>query len=108
VQQDLDAVHKRLDVSSRGVYVMASTLGSLEALLDFLKSVNVRAPPASLPRVHADHLWQVPVGGVGIGNIQRRDVMHASAMLERQRESVPPFRLSSRDPADETWSTDTR
>ena len=42
VMRDLEEVKKRLDVSGKGVYVQASTLGSLEALLEFLKSVNVR------------------------------------------------------------------
>ena len=39
--QDLENLRKRLDRQGRGVYVQASTLGSLEALLDFLKSCKV-------------------------------------------------------------------
>ena len=41
VMQDLENLRKRLDRQGRGVYVQASTLGSLEALLDFLKSCKV-------------------------------------------------------------------
>jgi len=68
--KDLVEVRKRLDVSGVGVYVQASTLGSLEALLDFLKSV------------------EIPVSGVSIGPIHKRDVIQASTMLEHKKEYV--------------------
>ena len=35
---------RRMDKSGEGVYVQASTLGSLEALLEFLKSDAVKIP----------------------------------------------------------------
>ncbi|KAL5753640.1 hypothetical protein ACOSP7_021860 [Xanthoceras sorbifolium] len=60
----------RIDISSEGVYVQASTLGSLEALLEFLKSPDK----------------QIPVSGIGIGPIQKKDVMKASVMLEKRKE----------------------
>ena len=49
--------------------MQASTLGSLEALLTFLKSDAV----------------QIPVSGINIGPIHKKDVMRASVMLEKVR-----------------------
>ncbi|CAD6188483.1 unnamed protein product [Caenorhabditis auriculariae] len=51
-----------------GVYVQASTLGSLEALLDFLKS------------------QKIPYSNVNIGPVHKRDVQKASAMKEHKLE----------------------
>ena len=51
-----------------GVYAMASTLGSLEALLEFLKTSGI------------------PVSAVNIGPIHKRDVMKASIMHEHKPE----------------------
>ena len=55
---------KAIKCSERGVYVQASTLGSLEALLEFLKTSKI------------------PYCGVRIGPVVKRDVMKASIMLE--------------------------
>ena len=49
--------------------VQASTLGSLEALLEFLKSPAVK----------------IPVSGINIGPVHKKDVMRASVMLEKGR-----------------------
>ena len=49
--------------------VQASTLGSLEALLEFLRSDAVR----------------IPVSGINLGPVHKRDVMRASTMLEKGR-----------------------
>jgi len=57
---------KAIKVTDRGVYVQASTLGSLEALLEFLKTSKI------------------PYCGVNIGPVHRRDVMKASVMLEHE------------------------
>jgi len=55
---------KAIKCSDKGVYVQASTLGSLEALLEFLKTSKI------------------PYSGVRIGPVVKRDVMKASIMLE--------------------------
>ncbi|KAG2665615.1 hypothetical protein I3843_15G015300 [Carya illinoinensis] len=68
--EDMKSVMSRIDRSGEGVYVQASTLGSLEALLEFLKSPAVN----------------IPVSGIGIGPVHKKDVMKASVMLEKKRE----------------------
>ncbi|KAF7944888.1 uncharacterized protein EAE97_005521 [Botrytis byssoidea] len=68
VESDLGALFSRVEKSGRGVTVQASTLGSLEALLDFLK------------------VSKIPVANVGIGPVFRRDVMNCGTMLEKQKE----------------------
>ncbi|KAH9991630.1 P-loop containing nucleoside triphosphate hydrolase protein, partial [Russula compacta] len=68
VMSDLTSLLNSIDKSGRGVCVQASTLGSLEALLDFLK------------------VSKIPVSGINIGPVHRKDVMRAATMLERARE----------------------
>ncbi|EFH55400.1 predicted protein [Arabidopsis lyrata subsp. lyrata] len=70
VMEDIESILSRIDTSGEGVYVQASTLGSLEALLEFLKSPAVK----------------LPVGGIGIGPVQKKDIMKAGVMLERKKE----------------------
>ncbi|XWS69181.1 hypothetical protein CRYUN_Cryun04dG0157600 [Craigia yunnanensis] len=69
-KEDMQSVMSRIDKSGEGVYVQASTLGSLEALLEFLKTPAVN----------------IPVSGVGIGPVHKKDVMKASVMLEKKNE----------------------
>lgn len=57
-------------LAGEGVCVQASTLGSLEALLEFLRSDAVK----------------IPVSGINIGPVHKRDVMRASTMLEKGRK----------------------
>ncbi len=59
-------VRKYLNKDGIGVYVQASTLGSLEALLEFLKKSKI------------------PVSAIGIGPVHKLDVVRASVMLERE------------------------
>lgn len=68
IMDDLTGLLDSVDKSGRGVCVQASTLGSLEALLDFLKSMKI------------------PVMAISIGPVYKRDVMRATAMLEKAPE----------------------
>lgn len=68
VMSDLTTLLNSIDKSGRGVCVQASTLGSLEALLDFLK------------------VSKIPVSGINIGPVHKKDVMRAATMLEKARE----------------------
>lgn len=68
VMSDLTSLLNSIDKSGRGVCVQASTLGSLEALLDFLKSSKI------------------PVSGINIGPVHKKDVMRAATMLEKAKE----------------------
>lgn len=65
VESDLATLLSRVETSGRGVSVQASTLGSLEALLDFLKDCKI------------------PVANVGIGPVYKRDVLQCGIMLEK-------------------------
>ncbi|KAI0034407.1 hypothetical protein K488DRAFT_84025 [Vararia minispora EC-137] len=68
VMSDLTSLLNSIDKSGRGVCVQASTLGSLEALLDFLK------------------VSKIPVSGINIGPVHKKDVMRAATMLEKAKE----------------------
>lgn len=65
---DLSNLMNSVDKSGRGVCVQASTLGSLEALLEFLR------------------VSKIPVSGINIGPVHKKDIMRASAMLEKAKE----------------------
>ncbi|CAF1332081.1 unnamed protein product [Rotaria magnacalcarata] len=54
-----------IQLEDKGVYVQASTLGSLEGLLQLLKASKI------------------PYSGINIGPVHRRDVMRASIQLEK-------------------------
>ena len=59
----IDILDKYVDKSQEGVCVQASTLGSLEALLEFLKTSKV------------------PVVSISIGPVHKKDVMKAMKVL---------------------------
>lgn len=65
LESDLETLFSRVERTGRGVSVQASTLGSLEALLDFLKDCKI------------------PVANVGIGPVSKRDIMQCGVMLEK-------------------------
>jgi len=68
VMGDLENLMSRISKSGRGVTVQASTLGALEALLEFLKQSKI------------------PVSNISIGPVHKRDVITASTMLEKAKE----------------------
>ena len=68
VMDDLTGLLDSVDSSGKGVVVQASTLGSLEALLDFLKNMKI------------------PVMSIGLGPVYKRDIMKAGTMLEKAPE----------------------
>uniref|UniRef100_A0A672RU21 Eukaryotic translation initiation factor 5B n=1 Tax=Sinocyclocheilus grahami TaxID=75366 RepID=A0A672RU21_SINGR len=62
--RELKQTLNSIKLEEKGVYVQASTLGSLEALLEFLRTSKV------------------PYAGINIGPVHKKDVMKASTMLE--------------------------
>ena len=48
VQEELESMLSRVSVDGRGVYVQASTLGALEALLEFLKVSKIPVSAVSI------------------------------------------------------------
>lgn len=60
----IDIIDKYVDKSSEGVCVQASTLGSLEALLEFLKTSKI------------------PVCSIAIGPVHKKDVLKAMKTLQ--------------------------
>lgn len=68
VMSDLENLLSRVATDQRGVTVQASTLGSLEALLEFLK------------------VSKIPVANISIGPVYKRDVLMAGTMLEKAKE----------------------
>ena len=51
-------------LGDKGVYVQSSTLGSMEALLEFLKTSKI------------------PYSGINIGPVHKKDIVKCSTMLE--------------------------
>jgi translation initiation factor 5B len=68
VMSDLSSLQDKLSTDTKGVMVYASTLGALEALLQFLREDT--KPP-------------IPVSQIGIGTIHKRDVTKISIMNEK-------------------------
>lgn len=68
VMSDLTRLQDKLSTDKKGVMVQASTLGALEALLQFLREET--KPP-------------IPVSAIGIGTIHKRDVTRISIMNEK-------------------------
>jgi len=68
VMADLAHLLGKVSKTGRGVSVQASTLGSLEALLEFLR------------------VSKIPVATISIGPVFRKDVLRAGIMLEKSKE----------------------
>ncbi|CAF4405638.1 unnamed protein product, partial [Adineta steineri] len=66
IQNILKNALNSIKLQETGVYVQASTLGSLEALLEFLETSNI------------------PYAGINIGTVHRKDIVRASAQLDRK------------------------
>lgn len=67
-EEKLEQAMASLETTENGVSVQASTLGSLEALLAFLKSSKI------------------PVSSINIGPVHKRDITKCSIQLERDRK----------------------
>uniref|UniRef100_S4RIJ5 Eukaryotic translation initiation factor 5B n=1 Tax=Petromyzon marinus TaxID=7757 RepID=S4RIJ5_PETMA len=68
MENELKQTLSAIKLEERGVYVQASTLGSLEALLEFLRTSII------------------PYSGINIGPVHKRDIMKASIMLEHDSQ----------------------
>jgi len=68
IETILKSALNSIKLKENGVHVQASTLGSLEALLEFLKTSNI------------------PYSGINIGPVHRRDVIRTSTQLERDAQ----------------------
>eukprot|EP00403_Amphidinium_massartii_P026206 CAMPEP_0178403660 /NCGR_PEP_ID=MMETSP0689_2-20121128/17485_1 /TAXON_ID=160604 /ORGANISM="Amphidinium massartii, Strain CS-259" /LENGTH=928 /DNA_ID=CAMNT_0020024625 /DNA_START=31 /DNA_END=2814 /DNA_ORIENTATION=- len=66
VQEDVDSIIKDFQKQPEGVFVKASTLGSLEALLEFLREMKI------------------PVFDVDIGEVHKLDVKKATIMKDKK------------------------
>ena len=77
VLSDMKNVMGRIDKTGEGVYVQASTL---------VRSRRSWSSSSPMPKI--------PVAGIAIGPVNKRDVMGASVMHERKRPSLPPSSLS--------------
>lgn len=65
VQRDIAQVFTHINKKGKGVHVQASTVGSLEALLEFLKESKI------------------PVCSVSIGPVHKKDIMKAQGQIEK-------------------------
>ncbi|XP_044313758.1 eukaryotic translation initiation factor 5B [Drosophila rhopaloa] len=68
VARELKSALSHIKLAQIGVHVQASTLGSLEALLEFLRTSKI------------------PYSAIRIGPVVKRDVMKASTMLEHEAQ----------------------
>ncbi|KAG6395838.1 hypothetical protein SASPL_141967 [Salvia splendens] len=66
----VNSLRRRISKSGKGVFLQASTLGSLEALLDFLETPAVN----------------IPVGAISIGPVHMKDVKKVIAMRDKENE----------------------
>lgn len=100
--RELKQTLSSIKLEEKGVYVQASTLGSLEALLEFLRTSKV--PVSSRVCAAIAGATVIPVcshltldvcvspqyAGINIGPVHKKDVMKASTMLEHDPQYVPP------------------
>src|SRR5688572_26644941 len=73
VKNDIEMTLNSFKRSERGVYVQASSLGSLEALLDYLRDNDI------------------PVSNLNIGPVKRKDILKAAATSGRAYACILAF-----------------
>lgn len=86
VARELRSALSNIKLQERGVYVQASTLGSLEALLEFLRVSKI--PVSFCLSFHQSiiNLFVLQYSGIRIGPVVKKDVMKASIMLEHESQ----------------------
>ena len=82
-----------IHLQERGVFVQASTLGSLEALLGFLKQSKIPVcyclsiiQKVTFMCVYILYILSWQYAGVNIGPVHKKDVTKASVMLEHDSQ----------------------
>jgi translation initiation factor 5B len=73
---DIEDIMDSIPHNQHGVHVQASTLGALEALLEFLKH----------PSGAKGDIEEIPVSGISIGPVHKKDVLRASLQVDHKKE----------------------
>lgn len=85
--EDVESILQNIERASEGVHVQASTLGSLEALLSFLRSNEIG----------------IPIAGIGIGPVNKKEVVSTSIMRERGKKEYACILAFDVKIAQEAW-----
>lgn len=86
VARELRSALSNIKLQERGVYVQASTLGSLEALLEFLRVSKIPVSFCLSFHQFIINLFVLQYSGIRIGPVVKKDVMKASIMLEHESQ----------------------
>ena len=78
--EDITSAMNRIEKKGEGVYVKAASLGSLEALLEFLKNPAVN----------------IPFSIISIGPVDEKDAKKGASCLGRRENMLPFWLLMSR------------
>jgi translation initiation factor IF-2 len=82
VMKDMTSILSNVDRTGVGVYVMASTLGSLEALLQFLKTSKIPVFAVNIGRNNCITIFST-LTFFFLGSVHKRDVKKAAVMREK-------------------------